>query len=250
MREFDLAIEGESMKEGRAWLLDVSNFFHHEPTYFSVPSVSKVSENGDTMLMDYVENGENLIDAFPSNKPIETELGKQLVDGLLELYVHGLVVGSTVHADLHPGNVLLTRAGGQEWKPGFTLVDWGIVCQVPRKERCTVLELLQASVGLCECDLKSLLGKLGFTSKAGEHLSDQKWVYLSKLFDPIAQVDGLDLCPVLEAMNLVSWPPWVTLWQKATGSLAASLKHLRANQDQLRASMRKIVEKVGQEFGA
>merc|ERR1739847_63248 len=129
MREFDMAIEGESMKEGKTWLLDVTKFFHHEPTYFSVPSVCKVSKDGHTMLMDYIENAENLIDAFPNEKPIETELGEKLVDGLLELYVHGLVIGSTVHADLHPGNVLLIREGGQEWKPGFTLVDWGIVCQ-------------------------------------------------------------------------------------------------------------------------
>jgi len=251
MQEFDLAIEGNSMKEGEAWLLNAAKFFHHEPTYFSVPSVCKVSRDGHSMLMDYKENAENLIDAFPNDKPIETELGKRLetIDGLLKLYVHGLVIGSIVHADLHPGNVLLTREGGHEWKPGFTLVDWGIACQVPRKERCTVLELLQASVGLCKCDLKSSFGKLGFKVKGKdeESLPDEAWSSLSKLFDPVKQVDGLDLRPVLEAMNLVNWPSWVTLWQKATGSLAASLKHLHAKQDHLRASMRTILEKVGKE---
>merc|ERR1711924_397668 len=171
-----------------------------------------------------------------------------------ELYVHGLLIGPLVHADLHPGNVLVTQDGDQKWGPGFTLVDWGITCRVPLENRDAVSRLLQASTGMLKCDLRSLfIDELQFTSRDGgrpEDLPEDTWMQLHNLFDPVAQVRGLDLGALLPTMNLVRWPRWVTLWQKATGSLVASLKHLRAEEVpnfSLETSMREVVNATASE---
>lgn len=64
------------------------------------------------------------------------KLGADLLRAYLEqIFVHGLI-----HADPHPGNVLLTDDG---W---LALVDLGMVVRLPPRNRGTLLKLLLAAV--------------------------------------------------------------------------------------------------------
>jgi len=231
MREFDLCEECTSMNMGREWLDKAAKDYEYGKDYFRVPAVLRSSN--DTLLMEYID-GQNLIDVFPKGKRVNDDLASKVMSDLVALYVHGLIIGPILHADLHPGNVLLSyRKDHSGWEHGLALVDWGVVCEVPKEKRILVAKFLEHCAGVMRCDLEALFANLDFHPLHDlENSGGDVWTPLSKLFDPVAQVGMTpdDLKPVLQAMNSFQRPRWVNMWEKATGALTASLNHLGASQ--------------------
>jgi len=221
MLEFDLLQEAANMEKGRQWLSRVANDFDHPEDHFRVPKVQKSS--GHAMLMEHVQ-GLNLLEKLQEANPVNDEIEKSVVKNLLEIYLHGLLVGPILHADLHPGNVMLDDCNR------LVLVDWGIVVGVPSEFRPDVYQLLSCLVnnkGLGrEATLKKLLTKMECAPKSCEPV---QYTQLGNLFDVVAGAEGkIELPLMLTEMNRIAWPRWVILWQKATGALVTSLVHLKA----------------------
>merc|ERR1719230_264723 len=231
MREFALREECTSMNMGREWLDKVAEDYEFGKDYFRVPAVLRSSN--DTLLMEYID-GKNLIDVFPKGERVDDALASKVMSDLVALYVHGLIIGPILHADLHPGNVLLShRMDDSGFEDGLALVDWGVVCEVPKEKRIFVAEFLEHCAGETRCDLKALYANLDFHPLHDlENSGSDVWTPLTKLFDLVAQgdMDPDDLEPVLQAMNSFQRPRWVNMWEKATGALTASLKYLGASQ--------------------
>ncbi|WP_353511307.1 AarF/UbiB family protein [Intrasporangium sp.] len=83
---------------------------------------------------------------FAAGRPVTTvgPLGlldvdtRPLVEELFSAYVRMILVDGTLHADPHPGNVLLTDDGR------LALIDFGMVATVPRRVRAKIIKLLLA----------------------------------------------------------------------------------------------------------
>ncbi|MDC5699032.1 AarF/UbiB family protein [Intrasporangium calvum] len=63
---------------------------------------------------------------------------RPLVEELFSAYLRMILVDGTLHADPHPGNVLLTEDGR------LALIDFGMVAAVPRRVRDQIVKLLLA----------------------------------------------------------------------------------------------------------
>jgi len=173
--------------------------------------------------MEHVQ-GLNLLEKLQEANPVNDEIEKSVVKNLLEIYLHGLLVGPILHADLHPGNVMLDDCNR------LVLVDWGIVVGVPSEFRPDVYQLLSCLVNNKgqgrEATLKKLLTKMECAPKSCEPV---QYTQLGNLFDVVAGAEGkIELPLMLTEMNRIAWPRWVILWQKATGALVTSLVHLKA----------------------
>merc|ERR1712196_178993 len=124
MKEFCLCDEAENLQQAAT---------HADG--FVVPRVIEVSTKGDVLLMTFVE-GKNLVDAFPRSVSGAAQLRLSLVQKLLKIFFNRLLSGF-VHADAHPGNIIL--CGDTD---NIALVDWGCVLRVPQNCQDAVGELL------------------------------------------------------------------------------------------------------------
>jgi len=225
MSEFNLSIEADDMQCGSEALKAAATFFTHSADYFRVPAVYEVSTEGDVMLMQFMP-GQNLKD---STAVLDDGQKAFIIDDLLEIFLHGLLIGPLLHTDLHPGNVL--------WKvdrAGLTVVDWGLVVRIPDEHRGTILNLLWQLLNggtTTRARLETVFTELGVTRKdvVEQPSSEEHYVELGKFFDLVAGARGqLDISNMLRASHNFDLPDWILLWQKATGALVNTLAYMKA----------------------
>eukprot|EP00927_Polykrikos_kofoidii_P066758 TRINITY_DN62322_c0_g1_i1.p1 TRINITY_DN62322_c0_g1~~TRINITY_DN62322_c0_g1_i1.p1 ORF type:complete len:390 (-),score=62.51 TRINITY_DN62322_c0_g1_i1:46-1215(-) len=239
MNEFDLRVEAKNMGKGSKGLRLAASVFGHPEDYFRVPGVLQIAQSGEVMLME-LDEGETLKDVSLSSSE-----RKLITEDLLKIFVHGLVSGPILHADMHPGNVLVTKG-----RPGLTLVDWGLVLPIPSEKRLIVHELLMTLLRpprQADATLETLFKALGVVPKGGSvgeisrnhgsliDVADSSeavegpYTQLGKFYDIVAGANGdLDISGMLRVMHDFDWPDWVLLWQKSTGALVNSLAHIKA----------------------
>jgi predicted unusual protein kinase regulating ubiquinone biosynthesis (AarF/ABC1/UbiB family) len=245
MGEFDLRVEKRTMEKGQEWLQQAAQFFAYPQGLVRIPQVKEVSPDGSAMLMELMP-GTNLVDRFPKgvSHDIKEKEKKEIAKILVELFVHGLVIGPLLHADLHPGNVIVS-----DGTSGVALVDWGITVVVPPGFRGTVCQLLQTLTPsktnlTSNNDLRLLFQKLQCQPREQE--IDYK--QLGNLFNVMAQVKGISLPSLLKEMSRIQRPGWMIKWEKATGALVSSLVHLGVDADVLEGYYENALEQVSKQL--
>lgn len=241
MREFDFRWEADLMGQGQQWLQSAGEFFSYPPGFVRTPEVKEVSSDGSVMMMEMIQ-GMNLVARFPKGASCdmkEKEKKNDIAKVLVELFVHGLVIGPVLHADLHPGNVMESD--------GVVLVDWGITVVVPTALRGTVCQLLQCLMPskanlTSNQDLQQLFEKLQCMPK-GQYSQEIDYKHFGHPFNVIAQVKGIEPPSVLKEVE-VQRPRWMTLWEKATGALVNSLHHLDVDANVLEEYFDNVLKQV------
>merc|ERR1712187_1028799 len=145
------------------------------------------------------------------------DMVKPVVSDLLGIFIHGLLTGF-VHADLHPGNIILDAQ-----RLRLCLVDWGLVLTVPEEHRELVRQVLLHIHGVGADPsgrwLNEAFARLGVTKRPSSHSarSDIGYSSLAKFFDIAAGACGeLNIANIVESTECFELPAWVKLWQKAT----------------------------------
>merc|ERR1712196_502501 len=144
MKEFCLRDEAENLQQAAT---------HADG--FVLPRVIEVSTKGDVLLMTFV-GGNNLVDAFPGSSSGAEQLRLSLVQKLLKIFFKGLLSGF-LHADLHPGNIILCDGT-------IALVDWGCVLRVPQLSQDAVRELVMRGHFECGRAAADIFADLGATT--------------------------------------------------------------------------------------
>jgi ubiquinone biosynthesis protein len=125
--ELDFRTEGDNLHAFQQLLA--------EREHLDVPSPVDRLVTRRVLTMDFVE-GRRVTDITPIGR---TELeGAQLADELVRAYIDQILVQGLVHADPHPGNVLLTPDGR------LVLLDLGMVTRLGHRVRRHLLDLTLA----------------------------------------------------------------------------------------------------------
>jgi ubiquinone biosynthesis protein len=177
--ELDYAVEAENTRALRA-ALDVTTLDGASSgPLVVVPDVVDGPSSGTLLVLERLE-GTPVGQAQPLLAGLDAETRRSLADRLLRASLDQLLVAGTFHADLHPGNVLVTADGA------LGLLDMGSVGRLGEPERIALgalllaidgddaiaatdalLELLDAPPGLDARRLEREVGQLVLRFRAG-----------------------------------------------------------------------------------
>jgi len=199
----------------------------------TAPSVTKVSPNGDALLMEFVQ-GQNLHDSMSNLLPHDRN---QIAHALVAAFLHGLIVAGVLHADLHPGNIMVDKSESLK----ITLVDCGAVLRRPPAQRSQIRQFLQfiherRDVGP---ELTTLFQDLGVELRPNcGGATEEHYGALKDLFDIAGGAPGTqDIERVLTLTERFQLPAWMLRWQKATLVFTSTLSQLGVRE---RAVMDKL----------
>ena len=107
-----------------------------------------------TIVIETFERGEVVGDLLKEyngdNNQVTPQLASFIVTLGESLYLKMLLVDNLMHADLHPGNILVDMVGLKGGKNKLTLVDAGMVAQLNEAESMNFIGLLSALGGGAE----------------------------------------------------------------------------------------------------
>ncbi|MFE7405490.1 ABC1 kinase family protein [Isoptericola sp. NPDC057559] len=177
--ELDYAVEAENTRALRAALDVVTHDDASSGPLVVVPQVVD-GPSGDTLLVLERLDGVPVGRAQDLLAALDDATRADLADRMLRAALEQLLVAGTFHADLHPGNVLVTADGG------LALLDMGSVGRLGEPERIALgalllaiegddaiaatdalLELLDAPAGLDARRLERDVGQLVLRFRAG-----------------------------------------------------------------------------------
>ncbi|KMT04463.1 hypothetical protein BVRB_8g181340 [Beta vulgaris subsp. vulgaris] len=100
------------------------------------------------VLVETFEHGESVahyVDGFDGHERFKTALAHLGTHALLKM----LLVDNFIHADMHPGNILVRlkpgkRKGGLKSKPHVIFIDVGMTAELAKNDRVTLLEFFKA----------------------------------------------------------------------------------------------------------
>ena len=118
----------------------------------SVPKPYLDYTTSKVLTMDYAP-GKSILDLGPLGR-LEVP-GAALVDQLINAYLHQVFVEGFVHADPHPGNLLITEQGK------LTIIDLGMTIHIEPSVRRSMLALVLAAVSGDSTRAARLLEDLG-----------------------------------------------------------------------------------------
>ena len=126
-QEVNLSIELQNLQ-------NFSKTYHDSGIRFPIPYETYCSE--DALVMSFEEgfrfdDKENIL---AENIDFQDIIGK-----LVDFYTRQMLINGYFHADPHPGNLLVTKAGE------LVLLDFGMVKTVPNETRVAIIELVKAA---------------------------------------------------------------------------------------------------------
>ncbi len=126
--EMDLRVEAENMER-------FQRYFRDDPAV-DAPEVVREHTRRRVLVMEYLEGTkvDRLQERFESGD-LKFE---EVMERLTSLYLRMMMVDGFLHADPHPGNLLVDREGR------VVVLDWGMVLQVPRWTREAILRVALA----------------------------------------------------------------------------------------------------------
>ena len=131
VREFSVRVREEMDFRSEARHMErFQRFFRHDPGV-DAPEVIEGYVHRRVLVMEYLEGTkvDRLHDRLASG---ELDLD-DLMERLTTLYLRMMMVDGFLHADPHPGNLLVARDGR------IVVLDWGMVLEVPRWTRQAIL---------------------------------------------------------------------------------------------------------------
>lgn len=149
VREFSVRVREEMDFRSEAKNIERARDLFATVEGIQVPEVLEDFTTRRILVMEYVEGTkiDQLAPRFASG-----ELGfQEVMERLTGAYLKMMMVDGFLHADPHPGNLLVTREGK------IVILDWGIALEVPRWTRKTVLEI---ALAIEEEDLDGMINGL------------------------------------------------------------------------------------------
>jgi len=138
-----------------------------------------------TIVIETFEKGEVVGDLLKEyggeNNQVSPQLASFIVTLGESLYLKMLLVDNLMHADLHPGNILVDMSGLQRSQFKLTLVDAGMVAQLNEAESMNFIGLLSA-LGASDAD-KAAEAVLSFGGEATtneEFVADMRELFKEK----------------------------------------------------------------------
>ncbi|GLK18763.1 ABC1 kinase family protein [Herbiconiux flava] len=138
--ELDYRIEATNVEMIRSTLEHAgADDGHGHDVTISVPHVYPAASGTRVLTMDLVA-GVPLSSAADELSSLSTEARQALANGLMMTVLEQILVHGVFHADLHPGNVILTPDGA------LGLIDFGAVGIIERSQRSYLTALMLAAV--------------------------------------------------------------------------------------------------------
>lgn len=136
-RQVDLRIEGENLRKFR------SNFACSDAIEFPQPAEGFVTEH--VLVEDHVNA--KPISSYLTDETLDgLEVRKRLAGPLLRAFLKMVFIDNFVHADLHPGNVLVREVPDQEEMYTIVFIDAGIAMSLNPNDQQNLLDLFKAVV--------------------------------------------------------------------------------------------------------
>ncbi|GMI21178.1 hypothetical protein TrCOL_g1894 [Triparma columacea] len=135
-----------------------------------------------TIVIESFETGEVVGDLLKGLSSSDNRVSPQLASFIVtlgeSLYLKMLLVDNLMHADLHPGNILVDMTGLEEDKFKLTLVDAGMVAQLNEAESMNFIGLLSA-LGASDADkaAEAVLSFGGVPTKNDEFVVDMRELF-------------------------------------------------------------------------
>jgi predicted unusual protein kinase regulating ubiquinone biosynthesis (AarF/ABC1/UbiB family) len=137
VREFSARIREELDFRQEASHIELFHKHFDRDRRVRAPRVKEAFTRQRVLVMEWVEGDkvDRLADRFAAG---ELDF-RRLMDTLTEVYLRMLLVQGFLHADPHPGNILVQRDGT------IVFLDWGMVVQLSRSTREAILRLAIAA---------------------------------------------------------------------------------------------------------
>jgi len=149
VREFSVRVREEMDFRKEAQNIERARELFREVKGIRVPEVLVEYTTRRTLVMEFVE-GTKINHLGPRFASGELRF-EEVMERLTGAYLRMMMVDGFLHADPHPGNLLVTPDGT------IVILDWGIALEVPRWTRKTVLEI---AVAIEEEDLDGMINGL------------------------------------------------------------------------------------------
>lgn len=221
----------------------------------SVPEAHAVSDDGDAMLMQFIE-GTNVSDWVKSiansdgnTIPPSAALQADMIQMLVTFYMSNLLERMRLHRDLHPGNIMVRNCDGTSMQ--LAIVDMGGEVR-PEKSDIPIMRRLLKQIH-CSDNLdaeacKKMWEELGVTSRSSSGITLEEAEWLTNNFNIIKGMRGLEITEQTEKTKFLVLPARVLLWQTATSTFVLSLQTLGRLPDSESVNAAKIVKDVVAEF--
>jgi aarF domain-containing kinase len=137
----DLKVEGENLK------LFQANFSAFQETIrFPEPHSEKSTSQ---VLIESFEHGTNIEEYLEDTEHIKfsPELKKQIAQYGINMFLKMMLVDNFVHADLHPGNLMVRmnqRKDTNKYEPQLVVLDVGLVTKLSEHDRVNFMDLFAA----------------------------------------------------------------------------------------------------------
>jgi predicted unusual protein kinase regulating ubiquinone biosynthesis (AarF/ABC1/UbiB family) len=149
VREFSVRVREEMDFRREAQNIERARELFREVKGIRVPQVLEEFTTRRTLVMEFVE-GTKINHLGPRFTSGELRF-EEVMERLTGAYLRMMMVDGFLHADPHPGNLLVTPDGT------IVILDWGIALEVPRWTRKTVMEI---AVAIEEEDLDGMINGL------------------------------------------------------------------------------------------
>ena len=137
VREFSVRVREEMDFREEARHIELFQKHFSEDKRIRAPAVHGALTRRRVLVMEWVEGDK--VDRLASRFATGDLDFEQLMQTLTEIYMRMLLVEGFMHADPHPGNILVQKDGT------IVLLDWGMAVQLSRQTRESILRLSLAA---------------------------------------------------------------------------------------------------------
>lgn len=233
MNEFDLKIEANNLNAARQYYERELGDFK-----FRTPRVVAVAQDGSALVMEWID-GLTLSDAVQHPAQRVALSAEVLCPALLQRFFVDIFVRNRLHGDLHPGNIIPNQTSLWVFDLGSEIVfdnrQLSVIYRLLRHIHCVE----DRDNDLC----KEAFEQLGVSTTA-EHKGPRQYFFLSKSFDLIEGMVGLNFDENFNGTSCLSIPPWVYLMQKAFASFVVTLQKIRSLPDGARVDMGSMIADI------
>ncbi|HIH2763384.1 MAG TPA: ABC1 kinase family protein [Candidatus Azoamicus sp.] len=234
--EVDLKKESSNIKKMKEDIKDITNVYIPN-TYFNL-------KHDDILITEYLDG----INIKNKEKIIKNNINStELIKILLNLFYKQVFEHDIFHADLHPGNILISKTNLN--KPIIILLDFGIIGNLNNDEKIYLSENI---IAFAKKDYKKVINihLKANTIKFKKNIKDME-KELSKIFIPISdkKLKDIELKKIIISLIKLSkifnmqLQPNLVLFQKTLFSIEGLSRYLDINVN-LWQLTRNVMEKI------
>jgi aarF domain-containing kinase len=135
------------------------NFKNDDRLY--VPEIYLDYSGKRMLVMEFIDNAFKVSETEEIKKKYGEEETKKIANTLIDIFSKMIFITGDIHADAHPGNILIREHPARKGKPQVVLIDHGLYCSLTDSFLHQFRELWWAMITFDNMKMKELAIEMG-----------------------------------------------------------------------------------------